>query len=113
MAEVTLTVNDRRYKITCDDGQEARLARLSAHLDERVRQLAGALGQIGETRLILLGALTVCDEVFELRERNRALETAVDRLDGDTVGAAARVVEDATRQVDALTDAARNQRSVG
>ncbi|MEX2310961.1 MAG: cell division protein ZapA, partial [Rhodospirillales bacterium] len=33
MAQVTVTINDRRYNIACDDGQEAHLARLGAYVD--------------------------------------------------------------------------------
>ena len=104
MAHVEITVNDRAYKVTCDDGQEQRLKQLAAHLDGHVRNLAGELGQIGDMRLVLLSALTICDELFETRGRLAEFEDAADALDEETLGGAARVIEAATRRVDLIAD---------
>lgn len=102
MAQVEIRVNGRDYKVTCDDGQEQRLQQLAAHFDRHVTQLSDELGQIGDSRLMLLSALTVCDELFEARERAEDLETAGDTLDPDTVGAASRAIEAATARVNEI-----------
>ena len=102
MAQVEIRVNGRDYKVTCDDGQEQRLQQLAAHFDRHVTQLSDELGQIGDSRLMLLSALTVCDELFEARERAEDLETAGDPLDPDTVGAASRAIEAATARVNEI-----------
>jgi len=102
MAQVEIRVNGRDYKVTCDDGQEQRLQQLAAHFDRHVTELSDELGQIGDSRLMLLSALTVCDELFEARERAHDLENAGDPLDPDTVGAASRAIEAATARVNEI-----------
>lgn len=108
MAEVEIRINGRDYRVACDDGQEDRLQTLAAYFNDYVTDLGGELGQIGDARLMLLSALTVCDELFELRERVADLENAGDALEPDTVGAAGRAVEAATtriREIAATLDA--------
>ena len=57
MSQVTIEVNGRPYVVGCEDGQERRLTELAAQLDAQVRQVAMDVGPLGETRLILMGAL--------------------------------------------------------
>jgi cell division protein ZapA len=102
MAQVTIEVNGRPYVVGCEDGQERRLTELAATLDAQVRQVAMDVGPLGETRLILMGALVMADEIVELRreiaelrgqigdlaaERGRTERTAVAALEA----AAARI----------------------
>lgn len=102
MAEVDIMVNNRLYRVTCDDGQEQRLQRLASHFDGRVRRLAEELGQIGDARLLLLAALTVCDELFETRATLSDIGDGAAPLDPETVGGATRVLEAAVNRVDGL-----------
>jgi cell division protein ZapA len=106
MAEVEIAVNGRAYKVACDSGQEARLEQLAAYLDRQAVGLARDLGQVGETRLILLAALTVCDELFETRRRLADLERAAAALPAETAGGAARSIEAAAQRVAALAQKA-------
>ena len=103
MAQVDIRINGREFHVTCDDGQEERLKELAAHFDSYVTELAGDLGQIGDARLMLLSALSVCDELFELRDRVGDLESAGDTLSPDTAGAAGKAVEAATARVREIT----------
>ncbi len=50
MAQISLSINGRSYLISCDDGQEAHLKRLGAFLDEKMTDLATAVGNVGEAR---------------------------------------------------------------
>ncbi len=102
MIHVDITINDRIYKVTCDDGQEPRLQRLAAHIDGHVRTLVGELGQIGDARLMLLSALTVCDELLEARAKLSETEGGAEALDAGTVGGATRVIEAAAKRVEGL-----------
>lgn len=71
MASVPITINGRRYEIACDEGQEAQLSRLGRYVDDRVRQLSAAVGQLGDTRLMVMTSLLLADE---LSEKNDELE---------------------------------------
>ncbi|MEQ8557941.1 MAG: cell division protein ZapA [Henriciella sp.] len=63
MAKADITIRGRDYSVACAPGQEARLVSLSKDLDKRVRQIAGAVGDIGEARLLLVAALALLDEL--------------------------------------------------
>ena len=54
MAQVDVTINDRSYKIACDDGQEEHLTQLAAYVDGRVQELVSSVGQVGDARLLVL-----------------------------------------------------------
>jgi|SRR5579872_3557836 len=77
MAQVNIEVNGRPYVVGCEDGQERRLRELAATLDKQVRQVARDVGPLGETRLLLMGALVMADEMTELRAEIEALRTQV------------------------------------
>lgn len=63
MAKADITIRGREYSVACAPGQEARLTQLSKNLDRRVRQIADAVGDIGEARLLLVAALALLDEL--------------------------------------------------
>ncbi|MGH6958672.1 MAG: cell division protein ZapA [Caulobacteraceae bacterium] len=67
MTQVSIEVNGRSYQVGCEDGQERRLAELAATLDAQVRQVAREVGALGETRLLLMGALVMADDLAGLR----------------------------------------------
>ena len=74
MAQVSVTINRQNYTITCDDGQEERLKELAVYFDHHVSQLADSLGNVADSRLMLLAGLTVCDELMESRGRIKMME---------------------------------------
>lgn len=68
MGEVAVTLNKRRYRLSCGDGEEARLMALAGYVQARLEKLASEFGNAGEERLLLMTALLITDELFELRE---------------------------------------------
>lgn len=68
MGHVAVTLNGRTYRMRCDDGQEQRLFALADHVRAKVDGLVREFGQVGEDRLLLMAALLVADEVFDLRQ---------------------------------------------
>src|SRR5476651_2458404 len=75
MAQVSIEVNGRDYVVGCEDGQERRLAELAASVDAQVRQVAIDVGPLGETRLVLMGALVMADDIAELRGEIEVLKS--------------------------------------
>lgn len=65
MAQVTVTINGRGYPIACDDGQENHLVQLAGYVDKRVRELTAAMGQVGDTRLLVMASLLIADELAD------------------------------------------------
>ena len=74
MNHVNVTINGRQYRMACEEGQETRLLRLAESLETRIDSLRGKFGEIGDARLTVMAALTVCDELQDAGNRIRALE---------------------------------------
>ncbi|HEY2481336.1 MAG TPA: cell division protein ZapA [Caulobacteraceae bacterium] len=104
MGEVTIHVNGKPYLVGCEDGEETRLAALAADFDAKVRGL-GAQAALGETRLMLMGALVLADEAVVMAERLAAAEAEAERLRGLLDAADSRAVaalEAAARKIESL-----------
>ncbi|WP_296571226.1 cell division protein ZapA [Phreatobacter sp.] len=80
MAHVSVTINGRSFRMACDDGQEDHLLRLAAEVNGKVDQLKGAFGEIGDTRLTVMAAIMVADELADTRRRLKAAETELNAL---------------------------------
>jgi cell division protein ZapA len=74
MRHINVTINGRQYRMACEEGQEVRLLRLAETLESRIESLRGKFGEIGDARLTVMAALTVCDELQDAGNRIRALE---------------------------------------
>jgi cell division protein ZapA len=75
MSEVSIEVNGRPYLVGCEDGQERRLGELARIVDAQVRGVARDVGPLGETRLILMGALVMADEISGIQSELEGLRT--------------------------------------
>jgi cell division protein ZapA len=112
MAEVSVTINGRVYRMACDPGQEDHLARLGRELDQRIAQLRESFGEIGDTRLAVMAAIMVADELAELKRRLRTSDQEIQSLkdareraaqrneDGDR--AIAGILEDTAERIERL-----------
>jgi cell division protein ZapA len=103
MSQVSVTINGRQYRMACEDGQEDHLMTLARELDERVARLRTQFGQIGDSRLIVMAALMMADDVLEIGQRMKRLEQELASLQDARVAAA-----DTTRMTQAAIVAAFN-----
>ncbi len=103
MAQVSVTINGRQYRMACDDGQEDHLARLAHELDQRIARLRTDFGEIGDMRLTVMAALIVADELSEQAQRQRRLEDELMALQD-----ARMVAADRTKATEAAIVAAFN-----
>lgn len=83
MAQINVNVNGRPYAVGCEDGQEDHLVELAKIFDQQVRQISHDMGQLGDTRLFLMGALLLADELSDAKSRLAALQADVDRWQGE------------------------------
>jgi cell division protein ZapA len=86
MPQISLKINERHYEMTCDEGQEAHLSKLAGHLDERIQELVGAVGQVGEGRLLVMASLMVADQLFEAYKEIHELKAGNGAATGDATG---------------------------
>ena len=125
MAEVTIMINGRPHTVACEDGQEPRLHELASTLDAEVRGIASAIGQIGDSRLLVITGLSLVDRMKDLEgnrpvnredttpvpdrsaeiaaaeERATVAETRAAQAE-EKAAALARQMADATKRIDAL-----------
>ncbi|HEX7884823.1 MAG TPA: cell division protein ZapA [Phenylobacterium sp.] len=92
MAQVNVDVNGRPYAVGCEDGQEAHLQELAKLFDLQVRQISQDMGQLGDTRLFLMGGLLLADELLDARNRLAALQVEVSRLQSERARVESRAV---------------------
>jgi cell division protein ZapA len=90
MAQVSVTINGRQFRMACEDGQEGHLMELARELDSRISGLRAKFGEIGDTRLTVMAAITVADELAEAGLRVRRLEEELAALEGARVAASDR-----------------------
>lgn len=98
MGQVTVEVNAQQYKLACRDGEEERLTALARYVDDRVNQLAGSLGNVGDARLLLMASLIIADELLETREGGErpssGFATGLDEASAGRLGNLVREIED-------------------
>ena len=82
MPLVNVMVNGRAYTIACDEGEEEHLKELAAHVDSKVRELLGSVGQVGDQRLMLMSALLLADEYHTVTAQRDALKSELEGLTG-------------------------------
>ena len=69
MANINIKFNNKDYLLSCDDGQEENLKKLANHLDLKYNELKKDLGNIGENKLLLITAIKMVDDYFDLFKR--------------------------------------------
>jgi cell division protein ZapA len=80
MSQVSVTINGRQFRMACEDGQEGHLMNLARDLDTRIEGLRAKFGEIGDTRLTVMAALTIADSLAETAARIKRLEDELGAL---------------------------------
>jgi cell division protein ZapA len=106
MSHINVTINGRQYRMACEEGQEVRLLKLAENLETRIQSLRGKFGEIGDARLTVMAALTVCDELVDTSQRIRSLEDELSKLRDVRVAAVDRARDTQVAVANALNAAA-------
>ena len=80
MANVNIRFNKKDYLLSCDDGQEESLKKLTIFLDKKYHELKDKLGNIGENKLLLITTIQLIDEYFDLKTRVNSQKIKLDSL---------------------------------
>ncbi|MBB3658082.1 cell division protein ZapA [Rhizobium sp. BK650] len=114
MAQVTVTIDGKAYRMACEEGQEDHLTDLATRFDRYVGHLKGQFGEIGDLRITVMAGIMVMDEISELTRRVAGLESELETLrsNRDTVLAAtarteegiAAVLSEVTGRIQGITD---------
>ncbi len=93
MAQVTLRINGYAYTIGCKDGEEKHLEAMGAEVGRRIDMVRAAAGPSGESRMLVMAALLMADDIFELRNK----------LNGPDAGGELKADSKFGRKLDKLT----------
>ncbi|QND48161.1 cell division protein ZapA [Rhizobium lusitanum] len=114
MAQVTVTIDGKAYRMACEEGQEAHLTDLATRFDRYVIHLKSQFGEIGDLRVTVMAGIMIMDEVSELTRRITALEAELETLrsNRDTVVAAntrneetlATVIDEVATRIRGITE---------
>ncbi len=87
MAQVSVTIDGRKYRLACNEGEEARLESLAGVIDDKIGEMRAAFGEIGDQRLVIMAALTIADNLAEARD-----EAAAERKRSDAAEQRAQAI---------------------
>ncbi|NUS71311.1 MAG: cell division protein ZapA [Ensifer adhaerens] len=80
MAQVTVSIDGKAYRMACEEGQEDHLIELATNFDQYVGHLKTQFGEIGDLRLTVMAGIMVMDELSEVNRRLKNLEAEVGNL---------------------------------
>ena len=80
MANVNIRFNNKDYLLSCDEGQEENLKKLANHLDSQYNELTKNLGNIGENKLLLITAIKMVDDYFDLLKKVKNTKIDFEKL---------------------------------
>lgn len=69
MAQITVTINGRSFRMACDDGEEDRLFSLAERFDGWIHELRGSFGEIGDQRLTVMAGIMATDQLAEVEKK--------------------------------------------
>ena len=80
MANINIKFNNKDYLLSCDDGQEKSLKKLTSFLDKKYNELKDQLGSIGENKLLLITAIKIADDYFNLKQKVDSQKNKLDEI---------------------------------
>ena len=98
MAQISVNIAGRAFRMACEDGEESHLEGLAAALDVRIGEMRAAFGEIGDQRLTVMAAISLADERAEALSRVAKLEEEIARM-REAARGATMLAEDSARQI--------------
>ena len=106
MAQVSVNIAGRVYRMACEDGQEPHLEQLAREFDAKIAEMKSSFGEIGDQRLTVMAAIAMADDRSEAQRKISRLEEDVARLRDISANAQGANEEIAQRVSLALEEAA-------
>ncbi|WP_137131606.1 cell division protein ZapA [Rhizobium sp. FY34] len=101
MAQVTVTIDGKAYRMACEEGQQGHLEELASRFDRYVGHLKSQFGEIGDLRVTVMAGIMVMDELAEVTRKAASLEGEIETLRSRRDGA----VQEHQRSEEAVVDA--------
>ena len=80
MANVNIKFNGKEFLLSCEDGQEEHLEEIATYLNEKFNNLKNSLGNIGESKLLLITSISVLDEYYETKKKIDVQKNEINKI---------------------------------
>ena len=80
MANVNIKFNGKEFLLSCEDGQEEHLEELATYLNEKFNDLKNSLGNIGESKLLLITSISILDEYYETKKKIDSQKKEINKI---------------------------------
>jgi cell division protein ZapA len=91
MAQVNLTVNGRVYRLACGDGEEEHVLELGARFNDTIEELRQQVGELGDTRLMVMAGILMTDRLNDAEHRLKRLEADIRDLKESRLDSSSRM----------------------
>jgi cell division protein ZapA len=96
MAQVTIRINGYSYTLGCKDGEEKHLEAMAEDVNGRIDAMRQTVGASSESRMLVLVALSMADEMYEISKAAKPEK----RADGERIGRLAKRAEQIATSID-------------
>ncbi|MFC3052696.1 cell division protein ZapA [Kordiimonas pumila] len=100
MAQITVSINGKTYPLACADGDEERLHKLASYVDSKAKSLSSKLGHINESRLMLMSAVLIADELHDALE-NKGSRGIIGSVSEDEL---AKIINEVASEVEGIAE---------
>jgi cell division protein ZapA len=76
MAQVTVRINGYAYTVGCQDGEEQHLQQMAEQVQRRIDSIKAVAGQSGESRMLVMAALLMADDLYEMGKTLREAQAS-------------------------------------
>ena len=90
MTQVNVTINGRQFRMACEDGEEEHVAELGSRFNGAIDELRGALGEIGDQRLMVMAGILMTDRLDDSERRLKRAEQDIRELKESRLDSASR-----------------------
>ncbi|MGD8427655.1 MAG: cell division protein ZapA [Balneolaceae bacterium] len=80
MKSIKVTILGKQYPLKVEESEEETMKRIAQYVDEKFRQYKKELNKQPDTTIMTLAALSISEELFEERKRNRELSQQEDKV---------------------------------
>lgn len=112
MAQVTVVVNGRSFRMGCREGEEKRIQELAAEIDAHVQRIRSGTKAVQDDRLFLMAAIMMADQLWDAKEELQRLRQIAEARAYHVIDGGAQAMQrELTRALDAAnrTDAAQQR----
>ncbi|WP_164114811.1 cell division protein ZapA [Sphingorhabdus sp. Alg239-R122] len=102
MPDVSITIADRQFKLTCGEGEEQQLENLGRVVDETARKAGYSSQALTESRMLLFTSLLLADQLDELQNAKGSAVSAPPAPETPHDSIAAKAVEKLARRMEKL-----------